>query len=177
MPTEKKRQLVQELHEKIARCRVAIATDYRGIGVNALTELRQRLREKGVEYRVVKNNLLAIAADQAERQEFKQLLEGPTGIVFGYGDPVEPAKLLDEYIRVARSPLVVRSAVIEGRLLTGAQVRSLAALPPREELVAQLLGQMQAPITGLVNVLSAPLRGLVTVLQRRTEQQPAGQTP
>lgn len=170
MPTDKKRQQVQELQQKIASCHIAIATDYRGLPVNEFTDLRRLLREKGIEYRVVKNRLVLIAADLAGKAEFRQLLEGPTGIVFGYGDPLEPAKVLDEYIKANRSALGIRAAVMEGRLLTGVEVRALAMVPSMEHLMAQLLAQIQAPLVRLVNVLSTPARGLATVLQRRIDQ-------
>jgi len=170
VPTDKKRQQVQELQQKIANCRIAIATDYRGLPVNEITDLRRRLREKGIEYRVVKNRLMLIAADLAGKAEFRQLLEGPTGIVFGYGDPLEPAKALDEYIKETRSALGVRAAVMDGRLLTGSDVRALAMVPSMEALMGQLLAQIQSPLVRLVGVLSTPARSLATVLQRRVDQ-------
>ncbi len=176
MPTEKKVQAVEELKKKLSECTIAIATDYRGMKVPALTDLRRALREKGMEYKVVKNRLSYIAAEEAGRPQIKEIVKGPTGLVLGYGNPVEPAKLLVEYIRTTRSTLTITGAALDGRVLTPSEVNSLAILPSRQELVSQLLGQLQAPIASLVSVLSAPLRGLITVLQRHVEKSQSGST-
>ena len=91
-------------------------------------------------------------------------------MAFGYGEATDAAKGLNTFITTSRLPLVIHGAVMDGQVLSADQVVSLATLPPRDELLSRLLGQMQAPITGLATVLSAPLRGLVTVLQRASEQ-------
>ena len=182
MPTEKKVQQVEELKQRISACTIAVATDYRGLSVNNMTELRRRLREKGIEYKVVKNNLARIAAEQVGSAEFHRLLEGTTAVAFGYDDPMEPARVLNEYVRTTRLPLSIRAGIMDGKYLSGSQLSLLLTLPSREELVAQLLGQMKVPLTGLVsvlnaplvqvvNVLNAPLRGLINVLQQRIVQQ------
>ena len=170
MPTEKKRDIVAVLTERFRECTVAIGTDFRGLSAKQMTELRQRRREKSVRYLVVKNRLALLAAKEAGMDVFAQLLEGSTGIAFGQGEPSEAAKAVDEYIKSTRSALVVRSAVMDGELLSAAQVAVLASLPSKQELLARLLGQMNAPIEGLVNVLSGPIRALAIVLQRRGEQ-------
>ena len=170
VPSQAKIEDVAELKEKFSRSTIVIATDFTGLPVNEVTALRKRLREQGVEYRVVKNRLAAIAAEQAGVPAVKDVLEGATGLVVGYDDPVAAAKALDAYVRETRSRMVVRKGVLEGRVLSEAQISSLASLPPKNELIAKLLGQMNAPIAGLVNVLSGPVRGLAIVLQRRAEQ-------
>ena len=120
---------------------------------------------------MVKNRLALIAADQSERREFKELLEGPTAIAFGYDEEVQDvAKVLSEYIKATRAPLELRGGLLDGQILTPQQIQVLASLPSKNELIAKLLGQLQSPITGLVNILSSPMRGLVTALQRRVEQ-------
>lgn len=170
MPTEKKRDIVAALTEQFRQCTIAIATDFRGLSASELAVLRQRLRERSVGYRVVKNRLAVLAAREAGMDAFTQLLEGTTGLAFGRQEAAEAAKALDEYIRSTRSSLVIRSAVLDGELLTAAQVTALATLPPKEELLARLMGQMNAPITGIVNVLNGPIQALALVLQRRAEQ-------
>ena len=171
MPTEAKRRVVAELTEQIGHATLSISTNLTGLRVGEMTALRRHLRERSVEYRVVKNRLARLAAKAAgAEEEFTQLLEGSTGIVFGYAAPAAAARALDEYVRATRSSLVVRNGLMEGRLITAAQVSALASLPPKNELVATLLGNLQAPISRLVNVLSGPLRGLATVLERRAEQ-------
>ena len=143
---------------------IAVATDPTGLNVNAMTDLRLRLREKSVEYRIIKNTLSYLAADQAQRGDIKEIVQGPTGMAFGYDDPVEVAKALTEYIRATRSTLVIRGGALDGRVLSGAEITALSNLPPRDQLVAQLLGQVQAPLAGLLGQLQAPLGGLVNVL-------------
>ena len=170
MPTEAKREAVADLSERLRRAAIVIATDFSGLKVNQMTELRNRLREQGVEYRVVKNRIASIAARESGVEAFRDLLEGVTGVVLGYDDPIAAAKAVSDFVRQTRADLKVRKGVMDGALLSEAQVVTLAALPGRDELIARLLGQMNAPISGLVNVLSGPIRGLAIVLQRRAEQ-------
>ena len=148
---------------------MVVAADYSGLGVGQMTALRAALREKGLEFKVVKNTLAYLAADAAERPAMKEIIQGPTGVAIGYGDPSEPAKALAEFIRENRSNLTIRGGVMGKAILTAAEVNRLATLPSREELIARLLGQLQAPVGGLVNVLNGPIAGLARVLQRRVE--------
>jgi large subunit ribosomal protein L10 len=181
MPTQNKVDTVEELREKFTRCTITVATDYTGLPVNTVTELRQRMRERDIEYRVVKNTLTYLAADSANTPQIRDIVVGPTALAFGYKDPVDVAKALDEYIRANRSTLAIKGAVLDGRVLTPDEVVRLSTLPPRSELVAQLLGrvqlpiaalmgQLQAPIGGLINVLNGPLASLSILLQQRAEQ-------
>jgi len=164
MPTEKKRRLVQELKERLSRCTIAVATDYVGLTANEMTQLRKQLRDRGVEYRVVKNTLTWIAADEAARPQVKSIVQGPTALALGYGDPAKVPRALDEYIRATRSNLVIRGAELDGRALSAADVASLVTLPSKEVLLGQLTGQLQAPVANLIGVLSSPLAGLLGVL-------------
>lgn len=173
MPTERKREIVEALRKKISECTIAIATDYRGLSAPAMTELRRSLREKGVEFRVVKNTLTYRAAEEANKPHLREVVQETTGLVFGYGDPAEAAKAVDDYIRTSRSSLAIRGAILDGQVLTRDQVASLARLPTREVLLGRILGQMMAPITSLVFTLNAPLAGLATVLKRHIEQEEA----
>ena len=170
MPTEAKRQAVAELAERIGRATMAVATDISGLTVNETTDLRRRLREQAVEYRVVKNRLAALAAHEAGVEAFAELLEGSTGIAFGYDDPLTVAKALDGYVKATRSRMVVRKGLMDGVIISGAQIATLASLPSKVELLARLLGQLNAPISRLATVLNGPVRGLAIVLQRRSEQ-------
>jgi large subunit ribosomal protein L10 len=170
MPTVEKEAAVVELVDRIKRSTIAIATDFSGLGVNQITELRRQLRVAGVEYKVVKNRIAKIAADEAGVPPFKEILEGATGIVFGYDDVAVAAKALDDYVKQTRVELKIRNAIMDGNVLTSAQVTALAALPPRDQLLAMLLGQMLAPITGLARVMNGTIGGLAIVLQRRAEQ-------
>ena len=188
MPTKKKMDLVEELREKFTQCTIAVATDFSGLPASTMSELRQRMREKDIEYRVVKNTLTYLAADSADRPEIKEIVQGPTAIAFGYSDPVTVAKALEEYIRVNRSSLTIRGAAMDRRALTPAQVVALSNLPPRQELVGQLLGQLlspmsaflgqlQAPMRGLINTLNGPVAALTILLQQRVDQLESQQEP
>jgi large subunit ribosomal protein L10 len=170
MPTEAKEAAVADLADRMSRSSIAIATDFSGLSVNDITELRKRLREQGVEYKVVKNRIAAIAAAQSGVESFKEILEGATGVVFGYDDVVAAAKVVDEYVKQTRVELKIRNGVMDGAVITPVQISALAALPPKDELIAKLLGQMNAPIAGLVQVLNGTISGLAIVLQRRAEQ-------
>ena len=182
MPTDKKIRLVEELSETLSRCSVVVATDFSGMSVKNMTGLRHHLREHGIEYRVVKNTLTQRAADATNRAAVKEMLEGPIGFAFGYDDPVKPVKILVEYVRANRIPLMVRAAFLDGVVYKGQAINVLATLPSHQELVAQLIGQLSSPLFrvttvlnrplyGLVSTLNSPLAGLVNVLSQRVAQQ------
>jgi len=169
VPTTDKARQVEELAERFSRSTIVITTDYTGLGVDQMTELRRALRERDVEFRVIKNSLALLAADAAGKPEVKEVIEGPTGIAFGYGDASVPAKALADFIRTTKSALTIRGAELDGRVLDTEQVQQLARLPGRDELVAQLLSLMQSPITGLVYVLNGPISGLARVLRQHAD--------
>ena len=166
MPTERKVATVDEMREWMAACTIAISADMTGMGVSAMTDLRRALRQQGVHLRVVKNRLARLAAEAAGRDMIKDIIEGPTVVAYGFDDPVGPAKALAGYIKANRSPLSIRGGVMGDRTLTAQEVDTLASLPPKEELIARLMAQIQSPVTGLVNVLQGPIAGLARVLQR-----------
>ena len=162
MPRPEKVKIVEELSGKLANSPVSILTDYTGLNVLATTDLRKQFREASVEYRVFKNSLARIAARNVNLENVLEFIEGPTGYVFS-DDPVTPAKLIVDFIRTNKN-IKIKCALMNGELLTEQQVRAIAGLPPREMLLAQLARQMNAPITGLVNVLVGPVRNLVCAL-------------
>ena len=171
MPTEQKETRVKELIEKLEKCSITLSTDYSSLAGEALTELRQKMRAAGLEFVVVKNTLIGLAADSAKRPSVREIVQGPTAMVFGYSDPVDIAKALSDYIRTSRSTLVIRGAVLgAGPALQPAQITQLASLPPKPQLVANLLGQLQAPIQRLFGVLNSPLSNLDALLQARIKQ-------
>ena len=170
MPTAKKEQDVAELKDRISESTIAIATDYTGMSVGDMTQLRRALRSEGIEFRVVKNTLAYIAADSVGRPQFREIISGPTGVAFGRGEVVDPARIVTAFIRTNRSVLKVRGAVMGDRVLDADEVEALGRLPGRDALIAQLAGQLQGPVAGLAYVLSAPAGGLARVLQRRVEQ-------
>jgi large subunit ribosomal protein L10 len=171
VPTEAKIDKVKQLQDKLERSAITVTTGYAGMSAAGMTELRQRLRAAGVELVVVKNTLLSLAADAAQRPHVKEILQGPTAAAFGLRDPVEAAKALQDYIRTTRAPLTIQGAVLgAGPALPAAEVERLASLPPKPQLVASLLGQLQMPVASLLSVLNGPLRSLDSLLQQRIRQ-------
>ncbi len=165
MPNPEKVLRVQELREKLARATLAVSAGFRGITVAEVNALRRRMRQAGLEYRVVKNTLL---------RHLMQMVEGPTAIIFAYhADPVEAAKALDECLKGAPAGLVVRGAVMDGTLLSADDLKELVKLPPRPQLLAQLLGGLQGPMVALVTALESPLQELVALLERLCGELPA----
>ena len=171
MPTEDKIDRVNDLKDKLERCTIALTANCTGIGVNEMVGLRRRMREAGVEFTVVKNTLMDLAAEAAQRPQVKEIVQGPTVVAFGYGDPLDVAKAVSEYVRTARSTLSVQGAVLEdGSMLPPAEVNRLATLPSKTQLVANLMGQLQAPLQRLLTVLNGPLQNLDSLLQARIRQ-------
>ena len=171
MPSTKNIQTVAALKERLGKCTLIISTGFTGLPVAAMTDLRRRLREKGLEYQVVKNTLASIAAQEIGRSALKEILQGPTGLVLAQQDPAEAAKGFDEVLRATRLTLPVRGALLDGQLLTPADLTALATLPPKPVLMANLAGRVKGPLAALVWALQGPVQSLVTVLQRAAEKQ------
>ncbi len=169
MPTPEKVAVVEELTERLARSRALILTDHRGLTVKESTELRRRLREAGVDFKVAKNTLLSRAAQKAGIEGLDPFLAGPTSVTFVYTDPVAPAKVLSEFARTHPN-LSFKGGWLDGKSISADQVKALADLPPREVLLAQVLAGMQAPISGFVGVLHGTLAKLVRVLDAVRQQ-------
>jgi large subunit ribosomal protein L10 len=174
MRKEEKKEAVTELARRLSGCNVAVTTDYRGLSVAEMTELRRRLRQEGIEYRVIKNTLARFAAEQAGKEGLTTIIEGPTAIAFGYGDVAAPAKALVDYIRSSKSELKIRGGLLDRRVLSAAEVATLATLPPKDELIAKLLAGMQANILALVNVLNANITSFLNLLNARMKQLEGG---
>jgi large subunit ribosomal protein L10 len=170
MSREKKARTIDSLEEVFSKCSVGILTDYRGLSAHEMTVLRRRLGELGIEYRVVKNTLARFAAERLGRSDLADAFEGPVALALGYGEIVEPAKVLADYINTAKSILAIRGGFLGDRVLTSEEVSVLSKLPSWEVLVARVLGAMQGPIVALVNCLNAPIAGLARVFQARINQ-------
>jgi len=170
---EKKQELVKSYAEAFSRSQAAILTNYSGLPVAELNRLRNKMREAGSGYHVVKNRLVKLALREAGLPVPEELLQGPTAIGFCYEDVVAQAKVLTEYAKESKE-LTIKGGFLGERVFDGQAISSLADLPSRDVLLAQLLSGVQSPIAGLVNVLSGTLRGLVTVLKARADQLEAG---
>ncbi len=175
MSREQKAQMIDALQEEFDRCTIGILTDYRGLSNAQITALRRRVQESDGAYRVVKNTLARFAAERAQRADLAGSFEGPTAIAFGYGEVTGVAKALVQYVRGAGVAVAIRGGFVPEGMLSAKEVNDLAMLPPREVLVAMVIGGMKSPLRALVGCLSSPLRGLAGVLQARIQQLEEGQ--
>jgi len=166
---EEKKQLVEEIKGKIGAAKSVVIVDYKGLSVFEDTELRKTLREANVEYRVLKNRLVQKAFNELGYSDFDEALNGPTAVAFANGDPVAPAKILLESADKTKK-LSVKCGMIDGSYITVDGVKELATLPPKEVLLAKLLGTLEAPISGLARVLNETVAGLARVLNKIAEK-------
>lgn len=172
MATENKIQVVEEFAAKLATAKAAFLADYRGLTVDQVNELRGKLHEAGVEYRVVKNTLLRLAAKGTSFECLSEFLQGPTAIAIAQDDPVAPAKVLNDFAKNSKV-FELKTGVLEGKLLTADGITALADLPSREVLLAKMLGSINAPVSNFVGVLAAVPRSLVQVLGAIKDQKEA----
>ena len=166
---EEKERIIRQLKEELDGAGSAFLFDYRGITVGRLNQLRRKIREGGSGYRVVKNTLVAQAVQGTEKEAVAERLEGMTAVAFGAPEPMALARLLADFSR-ENPTFVFKTGVVEGRVITGPQLKELATLPGREQLLAKVLYMLQAPARRLVTALSGPLGGLAMVLQQIGEK-------
>jgi len=164
-----KEQVISELHEKMARAKAAIVAEPKGLDVATVTELRKKLRDSKVEYRVVKNTLAARAAKGTSLELVAEKFVGPTALVMSYDDVIVPAKLLVDFMK-DREKLAIRTAVIEGKIVDAKGVQALAKLPGLQELRAQIAAMIAQPATKLARIIGTPGQQLARVLGARREQ-------
>jgi large subunit ribosomal protein L10 len=170
MPTAKKGAVLSDLEDKVGRATVTISTAYRGMKVADMTTLRRRMREAGIEVEVVKNTLFRIASERAGRPEITQIVDGPTAILFSYGDIAAAAKAITEYVRTARTSLAIQGAYLDGEILKPAQVSDLASLPSKDQLIAQFVGGMQSPIQTFAGLITGVVREFAGLIDARAQQ-------
>jgi large subunit ribosomal protein L10 len=169
LPTEAKKETVAELREELAKARTMIVSEYRGLSVKEIAEIRRALSKQDVTYRVVKNRLMRIAAKDSVGAALSPLLIGPTAIAFGTDEAGTAKAVLDAtrpYIKTVR----ITGAILGDKAIDGDAVTRLAALPTREVLLAKLAGGMQAPVGTLAGLFAAPLRNLGYALAQVAEQ-------
>lgn len=151
---ELKEAKVLEIKEKMEKAQGIIFAKYQGLTVEQDTELRKTLREAGVEYKVYKNTLTALAAKELGFGEIEGVLEGPLSVAFGYEDPTAPARILNDFAKDHKK-LELKGGIVQGEIFDTAKVEQLAKIPPKEVLIAKLLGSFKAPISNLAYLLSA----------------------
>ncbi len=167
-----KERLVAELHDKLQRASATVLTDFQGLTVAEVTELRDVLAAQQVEYRVVKNTLMRLAGHETGTSVLEPFLKGTCAVAIGFDDPTIPARLLKGFMKT-NAKLKIKAGALGTRLLSPDQVGALAEMPSREVLLGRLLGTLNAVPTGLVTVLSGVPRAFVGVLaaiQREKEQ-------
>jgi large subunit ribosomal protein L10 len=166
---EKKKRVVDELKQKIEAARVLIISDYRGVTVKQITELRSKLYSQESEFRIIKNTLLRRAFEKAGLEKLNEHLEGPIGVLLGYQDPMEPLKSLVDFMDEVEKG-EIKGGVVEKTIIDQKTITDMAKLPPREVLLARVAGGLNAPIYGLVNVLRGNIRKLVYALNAVREK-------
>jgi len=171
-PKPQKVAQVEQIRRWLSASKGVIFTDYRGLNVAQITQLRRQLRQSQTEYHVVKNTLFRLAAQGLIEDNLSDILQGPTAVAFIHGDEAAAAKAVSDAARELRV-LTIKGAVLGGRLYSAEAVQQLAKLPPREVLIAQVLGGLQAPITGLVGTLQGILRDFVYTVQAIADKKSA----
>jgi large subunit ribosomal protein L10 len=164
-----KQVVVDAMAERLGRAKACVLTNFTGLKVEQMTDLRQKLRENSLEYVVVKNTLLKRAGEGSSAALLADELTGPNGLAIAYDDPVALAKILVDFAKV-NPKLELRSGVLEGKLISAAQVADLAKMPSREQLLAMLLGAMNGVPRNLVSVLAAVPRSLLNALNAIKDQ-------
>ena len=160
MSKEDKTKVIDELKDKFSRSKSFFLTDFTGLNVEQITGLRKDFRAKKIEYRVAKNTLIKLVAKDLSLDQMTEHLDGPTGIAFGYGDPVTPAKVLYEVNKKLNKPRI-KIFWVEGRFFKGDEIEKLAKLPSREQLLAQIIASLDSGMRNLVGTLEAILREFV----------------
>jgi large subunit ribosomal protein L10 len=168
---EAKETAVKRLSEDLGRIKLAVMTDYRGLTVGEVEELRSHLRAEGISYRVTKNTLLRLAASQNEALKGidPQAFNGPMALAMGFDDEVAPARVIFQYAKQHNALEIVGAITGDGQLLSAADVKALATLPTREQLLGMVVGTIAAPLTGFVGVMAANVRSIINVLNALSE--------
>ena len=170
MPTSEKIEAVKELTDKLTGADAIFLADFTGIDVEAVSQLRNQLREASAEYQVVKNRLAIRAADAAGLSDLNAHFSGPTAMTFVKDDPAGTAKILQKFID-GGGKLAIKSGLLDGKIMSAEEVEALSKLPSREELLAKTVGTIQGPLSGLVGVLSGLMRNLAGVIAAIEEKQ------
>ena len=168
---EQKQQFVDALSQKMNEATAGVLVKYEGINVADDTKLRAEMRAAEIDYAVIKNNLIHLAAHKSDLAELDPFLKGTTALAMS-SDTVAAAKILSKYADTSKT-FEIKAGFVEGKVISAAEVNALAKLPAKEVLIAQVLGGLNAPISGFANVLNANIRGLVVALNAIAEQKTA----
>jgi large subunit ribosomal protein L10 len=169
---EAKQQITEDLHDRFARSAIIVLTDYKGLDVTSINDLRRKLREANIEYQVVKNTLLVRAAEDTEVALIKDHFKGPSAVAISYDDPVAPAKVLTQFAK-DNDKLEIKVGLLNGKVLDAQAIMALAKLPSRDVMLAQLLATLNAVPSSFVRVLAEVPRSMVNVLTAIKDQKEA----
>jgi len=171
-----KNEKVDDIKESVSKAKVAIVTDYRGLTVAEITDLRRQLQKEEADYTVVKNTLAKLSVKDTGFEGISEFLKGPSAVIFGFNDQVAPAKVITQYIKKAKkTELKIKGAVLDGKVLDEKQVQQLSELPSREELFAKMLGSINSPATGIIYAINGVTRSLVCAMEEVRKQKEAKQ--
>jgi large subunit ribosomal protein L10 len=161
--------MVADLQKQIEQHKAVVLTNYRGLNVEQMTQLRQRLREEKIAYNVVKNTMMKLASKGTDLEKLSDYFEGPTAIAIAYGDPVSLAKILSEFQK--NQPILeIKAGLIEGNVASPEEVKSLASMPSKEVLLGQILGDIQMPAVQVTGTIMSGLQEVVRTIQARVDQ-------
>ena len=172
MNLDEKKQIAQDLNERFSKAAVVIVTDYKGLDVTTINDLRRKLGAEEIEYKVVKNSLLIRASDEPDVALIKDFFKGPSAVALSYDDPVAPAKVLTKFSEENKQ-LEIKIGVMDGKILDADEIKSLAALPSREVLLSTFLSTLNNLPTGFVRTLAEIPRQLLNVLRAVKDQKEA----
>jgi len=169
---EKKQQIADDLRDRFSKSAIIVVTDYKGLDVTAINDLRRKLRAEEIEYQVVKNTLLVRASEDNDVALIKDFFKGPSAVALSYDDPVAPAKVLTQFAK-DNDKLEIKVGVMNGKVLDANAIKALAKLPPREVLLGQLLSALNAIPTSFVRTIAEVPRSFVNVLAAIKDQKEA----
>ncbi len=169
MDRREKEQVVSDLHKRVEQFKAVVLTNYRGLNVEQMTQLRRRLREEKISYNVVKNTMMKLASKGTDLEKLVDFFEGPTAVAIAYGDPIPLAKILTEFQKTLPA-LEIKAVLVEGKVTPPSEVKSLASMPPREVIFAQVLGGIQAPAGQLAGTILSAVQQVLGAIHARADQ-------
>jgi len=170
---DSKKKILQDLKVKLKESRGVVLTDYQGMNVFQISSLRNDLKEKKVEFKVIKNTLMEKASEDLDIKDLTKDLIGCTAIAFSSDDGVAPARYLKEYYKKNKIDLKIKSGLIDGRIFSAEKIMEIASLPSKDVLIAQMINGVKSPLYSLVFILQGPLRGLIYTLESVKKQKEA----
>jgi len=169
---EEKQQIAEDLRDRFSKSAIIVLTDYQGLDVAAMNDLRRKLRAEEIEYQVVKNSILIRASADNDGDLIKDFFKGPSAVALSYDDPIAPAKVLAQFAK-DNEKLAIKAGVMNGKVLDATAIKALAQLPPREVLLGQLLSALNAIPTSFVRTIAEVPRRFVSLLAAIKDQKAA----